>query len=87
MSITSPMMELIRKHEGLRLEPYKCTAEKTTIGRLKASSSENCFSLYNPVGYALKYNRDSKQKIVDIRKNNLERRCHILQDALAKRVI
>ena len=32
MSITSPMMELIRKHEGLRLEPYKCTAEKTTIG-------------------------------------------------------
>lgn len=24
--------ELVKKHEGLRLKPYKCTAGKTTIG-------------------------------------------------------
>ncbi len=24
--------ELIKKHEGLRLKPYQCTADKTTIG-------------------------------------------------------
>ena len=32
MSITSPMMELIRKHEGWCLELYTCTAGKSTIG-------------------------------------------------------
>ena len=26
------MSQLIKKHEGLRLEPYKCTAGKITIG-------------------------------------------------------
>ena len=28
----SPVSELIKKHEGLRLKPYKCTAGKLTIG-------------------------------------------------------
>lgn len=27
-----PAAELIKKHEGLRLKPYKCTAGKTSIG-------------------------------------------------------
>ena len=27
-----PAAELIKKHEGLRLKPYKCTAGKLTIG-------------------------------------------------------
>lgn len=62
-------------------------AEKITIGRLKTSSQENCFSLYNPVGYTLKYNRDFKKNNIDIRNRNLERRCHILQEKMSKRLI
>jgi len=30
--MTKHMVDLIKKHEGLRLKPYKCTAGKTTIG-------------------------------------------------------
>lgn len=30
--MTSYLVDLIKKHEGLRLKPYKCTADKLTIG-------------------------------------------------------
>ena len=32
MKNSEALIKMIKRHEGLRLKPYKCTAGKTTIG-------------------------------------------------------
>ena len=62
-------------------------AKKITIGRLVAATQNNCSSIYNPVGYSLKYSREANEKIKQQRQDNMQKRCAELQQCMSDRII
>jgi len=77
------LIKQIQRHEGLRLKPYRCSAEKLSIGYgrnlddVGISQSEACMLLSNDLHKCIKQCEDLYcfDKLNDIRQNVLVNMC------------